>query len=148
LNRNGRIVAQPPNNRRDYGPRPLSGGPERSGAAARAGAERIRLVARLARTRENFDILLIDLSPRGLFRWPREVVSKILYLRQTCHFGPGKIADYVQRFHQQSLAVSSVHRILTRHGKTASRTIRSIAHMRSAGSGTRRRSQVTGCKWT
>ena len=47
---------------------------------------------------------------------PREVVSKILYLRQHCHFGPGKIADYLRRFHQQSLAVSSVHRILLRHG--------------------------------
>jgi transposase len=46
----------------------------------------------------------------------REVVSKILYLRQHYHFGPGKIADYLQRFHQQSLAVSSVHRILLRHG--------------------------------
>ncbi len=47
---------------------------------------------------------------------PQEVVSKILYLRQTYHFGPGKIADYLRRFHQQSLAVSSVHRILVRHG--------------------------------
>ena len=47
---------------------------------------------------------------------PREVTSKILYLRQHYHFGPGKIADYLRRFHQQSLAVSSVHRILLRHG--------------------------------
>jgi transposase-like protein len=45
-----------------------------------------------------------------------EVISKVLYLRQTYHFGPGKIADYLKRFHQQSLAVSSVHRILLRHG--------------------------------
>jgi transposase-like protein len=47
---------------------------------------------------------------------PSEVVSKVLYLRQTYHFGPGKIADYLSRFHQLSLAVSSVHRILVRHG--------------------------------
>ena len=26
----------------------------------------------------------------------REVISKILYLRQTYHFGPGKIADYLR----------------------------------------------------
>jgi hypothetical protein len=26
------------------------------------------------------------------------VISKILYLRQTYHFGPGKIADYLQVF--------------------------------------------------
>jgi transposase InsO family protein len=45
-----------------------------------------------------------------------EVISKIVYLRQHYHFGPGKIADYLRRFHQQSLAVSSVHRILVRHG--------------------------------
>jgi transposase InsO family protein len=52
-------------------------------------------------------------SPRSI---PREVVSKILYLRQNYHFGPRKIADYLQRFHHLSVAVSSVHRILVRHG--------------------------------
>ena len=46
---------------------------------------------------------------------PQEVVSKILYLRQHYHFGPGRIADYLQRFHQLHLAVSSVHRVLVRH---------------------------------
>jgi transposase InsO family protein len=44
-----------------------------------------------------------------------DVVSKILYLRQNYHFGPGRIADYLRRFHQLDLAVSSVHRILVRH---------------------------------
>jgi hypothetical protein len=29
---------------------------------------------------------------------PQDVVSKILYLRQRYHFGPGKIADYLRRF--------------------------------------------------
>ena len=52
-------------------------------------------------------------SPRAT---PREVISKILYLRQRYHFGPGRIADYLQRFHQLKLARSSVHRILIRHG--------------------------------
>src|SRR4026209_1412169 len=47
---------------------------------------------------------------------PREVVSKILYLRQTHHFGPSKIADYLKRFHSVAIAASSVHRILIRHG--------------------------------
>src|SRR5215468_12377485 len=51
-------------------------------------------------------------SPRAT---PREVVSKILYLRQHYHFGPGRIADYLKRFHQLVVAVSSVHRILLRH---------------------------------
>ncbi|HEX2340283.1 MAG TPA: helix-turn-helix domain-containing protein [Vicinamibacterales bacterium] len=34
-------------------------------------------------------------SPRAT---PAEVVSKILYLRQYYHFGPGKNADYLKRF--------------------------------------------------
>jgi len=46
---------------------------------------------------------------------PADVVSKILYLRQNYHFGPGRIADYLKRFHQLAVAVSSVHRILLRH---------------------------------
>jgi transposase InsO family protein len=52
-------------------------------------------------------------SPRAT---PREVVSKILYLRQRYHFGAGRIADYLQRFHQLKVARSTVHHILTRHG--------------------------------
>lgn len=41
-------------------------------------------------------------SPRAT---PKEVVSKILYLRQNYHFGPGKIADYLTRFHQLGRSV-------------------------------------------
>ncbi len=52
-------------------------------------------------------------SPRET---PREVVSKVLYLRQNYHFGPGRIADYLKRYHRVSLATASVHRILQRHG--------------------------------
>ena len=52
-------------------------------------------------------------SPRAT---PPAVVSKILYLRQQYHFGPGRIADYLRRFHQVTIACSSVHRILGKHG--------------------------------
>ena len=52
-------------------------------------------------------------SPRAT---PADVVSKILYLRQHYHFGPGKIADYLRRFHGVSVACASVHRMLGRHG--------------------------------
>src|SRR3954471_12984063 len=48
-------------------------------------------------------------SPRAT---PRDVVSKILYLRQHYLFGPRKIADYLKRFHQLTIAGTSVHRIL------------------------------------
>jgi transposase InsO family protein len=58
--------------------------------------------------------------PRAPLRSPRatpaDVVRKILYLRQQYHFGPGKIADYLKRFHQVLVARSSVHRILGKHG--------------------------------
>ena len=57
--------------------------------------------------------------PRVARQSPRatsaDVVRKILYLRERYHFGPGKIADYVQRFHQVTVARSTVHRILVRH---------------------------------
>ena len=52
-------------------------------------------------------------SPRST---PPDVVSKILYLRQRYHFGPGKIASYLQRFHAVTIAVASVHRVLQKHG--------------------------------
>jgi len=58
--------------------------------------------------------------PRAPHRSPKatspDVVSKILYLRQNYHFGPGRIAAYLGRFHRLAIAPSSVHRILVRHG--------------------------------
>ena len=68
---------------------------------------------------EHGDAGLCD-RPRTPQRSPRptarEVVSKILYLRQHYHFGPARIAAYLHRFHQLTIASSSVHRILRRHG--------------------------------
>ena len=51
---------------------------------------------------------------------PREtdadVVGKILYLRQSYHFGPLKIAMYLHRYHDISISDSGVWRILKRLG--------------------------------
>jgi transposase InsO family protein len=52
-------------------------------------------------------------SPRAT---SRDVIRKVLYLRQQYHFGPGRIAAYLHRFHQILVARFSVHRILKRHG--------------------------------
>lgn len=52
-------------------------------------------------------------SPRAT---SRDVISKILYLRQHYHFGPSRIAAYLVRFHRIQVAGSTVHRILKRHG--------------------------------
>jgi transposase InsO family protein len=43
-----------------------------------------------------------------------EVVGKIIYLRQTYHFGPAKIAMYLKRYHQVTISSSGVWRILKR----------------------------------
>ena len=47
---------------------------------------------------------------------PRVVISKILYLRDRYHFGPGRTANYLKRFHHLAVARSTVHRILIRYG--------------------------------
>jgi transposase InsO family protein len=43
-----------------------------------------------------------------------EVVGKIIYLRQTYHFGPHKIAMYLKRYHDLELSPSGIWRILHR----------------------------------
>lgn len=43
-----------------------------------------------------------------------EVVGKIIYLRQTYHFGPHKIVMYLKRYHDLELSPSGVWRILKR----------------------------------
>ena len=43
-----------------------------------------------------------------------EVVAKIVYLRQTYHFGPHKIAMYLERYHDLVLSPSGIWRILKR----------------------------------
>src|ERR1700748_2344486 len=43
-----------------------------------------------------------------------DVVGKILYLRQNYHFGPGKIAMYLKRYHDVEVSNSGVWRILKR----------------------------------
>jgi transposase InsO family protein len=43
-----------------------------------------------------------------------EVVGKIVYLRQSYHFGPRKIAMYLKRYHDVEVSTSGVWRILRR----------------------------------
>jgi len=52
-------------------------------------------------------------SPRAT---REEVVGKIVYLRQTYHFGPLKIAMYLRRYHDLTLSQSGIWRILRRLG--------------------------------
>jgi transposase InsO family protein len=44
-----------------------------------------------------------------------EVIEKILHLRQTYHFGPQRIAWYLERYHGVTTSCSSVYRTLIRH---------------------------------
>lgn len=43
---------------------------------------------------------------------PVDVVGKIVYLRQNYHFGPQRIAMYLQRYHEVTVSASGVWRIL------------------------------------
>jgi transposase InsO family protein/transposase-like protein len=43
-----------------------------------------------------------------------EIVGKVVYLRQTYHFGPHKIAMYLKRYHDITLSPSGIWRILKR----------------------------------
>jgi transposase len=43
-----------------------------------------------------------------------EVVGKIVYLRQNYHFGPHKIAMYLERYHEIKVSPSGIWRILKR----------------------------------
>ena len=43
-----------------------------------------------------------------------DVVGKILYLRQSYHFGPSKISMYLKRYHDVAISPSGVWRILKR----------------------------------
>src|ERR1051326_4191318 len=45
---------------------------------------------------------------------PTEVVGKVIYLRQNYHFGPQKISMYLKRYHDVTISVSGVWRILKR----------------------------------
>lgn len=45
-----------------------------------------------------------------------EVIEKIIHLRRTYHFGPQRIAWYVQRYHGVTTSCSSVYRTLVRQG--------------------------------
>jgi transposase InsO family protein len=50
-------------------------------------------------------------SPRAT---SAEVIGKIMYLRQSYHFGPQKIAMYLKRYHDVTISTSGVWRILHR----------------------------------
>ena len=85
------------------------------------------------------------------------VISKILYLWQNYHFylwqnyhfGAGRIAAYLQRFHQVEIARSTGHRILIENGM-GRLPANQKHHDRTAtgGKATRRFSLGTACKWT
>jgi transposase len=47
---------------------------------------------------------------------PTEIVGKIIHLRQNYHFGPEKIAMYLNRYHDVTVSRSGVWRILKRLG--------------------------------
>lgn len=47
---------------------------------------------------------------------PSQIEEKILYLRRVYHFGPDRIAWYLERYHEFRMSASGVHRVLQRNG--------------------------------
>ena len=78
---------------------------------------------------------------------PPEVVSKILYLRQQYHFGAGRIADYLRRFHQVVVADQPCIACCASMAWAGYRPIRSIGPTTSGGNGTKSRSQAIASRW-
>ena len=72
----------------------------------------------LQRYNESGEMGLADRSKRPVIS-PRatskEVVTKVLYLRQTYHFGAGRVVNYLKRYHQISISSSTVQSILKKH---------------------------------
>ena len=62
---------------------------------------------------------LVNKSPCPVnmpLRMPAEVEEKILHLRRTYHFGPVRIAWYLERYHGLRVSSSGVYRALVRNG--------------------------------
>jgi len=51
-----------------------------------------------------------------LLRTPAPIEEKILHLRRTYHFGPDRIAWYLERYHQIKISGKGVYYVLKRHG--------------------------------
>ena len=75
-----------------------------------------------------------------------EVVGKILYLRQSYHFGPQKISMYLKRYHDIEISNSGVWR--SAWGSTASRPPSATSLTSAAGSATRSLCRATASRWT
>ena len=75
-------------------------------------------------------------------------MEKILWLRQQYHFGPAKIAMYLERYHDVKVSSSGVWRILKKVGSTACRPRSATNDAPPAGSGTRSSVPATNCRST
>ena len=79
---------------------------------------------------------------------PGRGCRQILYLRENYHFGAGRIADYLKRFHQLSIATSSVHRILERHGMSRLPANQKHRPHKQRWQRYEKPNRVIGCRWT
>jgi len=77
-----------------------------------------------------------------------EVVGKIIYLRQNYHFGPGKIAMYLQRYHDITISKSGVWRILERLELNRLPASQSTRPIRNGGNAMRNPSRGTPSRST
>jgi transposase-like protein len=76
-----------------------------------------------------------------------EVVGKIIYLRQHYHFGPAKIAMYLQRYHDIQISHSGCGGSSSASTSTACRPPSATSATTGAGSAMRSRYRATGSSW-
>jgi transposase-like protein len=77
-----------------------------------------------------------------------EVVGKIIYLRQTYHFGPARIAMYRRSYHDIQISHSGAWRVLKRRTSTGCRPPSATSATTGAGSGMRSRYLATASRST
>lgn len=77
-----------------------------------------------------------------------DVVGKIIHVRQSYHFGPAKIAMYLERYHGVTMSSSGIWRIRKRLDMNRLRPPSATSGTPSAGSATRSSGRDTNDRWT
>ena len=105
----------------------------------------------LAATRPTASTGLKDRSSRP-HNSPRvtqaEVIEKILWLRKHYHFGPAKIAMYLDRYHEVTISPSGVWRILQTARMNRLPASQRYKRRSSGGNATRSNAPATSCRST
>lgn len=71
---------------------------------------------RIINLKGSLDLLIVSCPENPKLRTPLAIEEKILYLRQTYHFGQLRISWYLWRYHQIKISAAGGYHVLKRHG--------------------------------